>query len=1051
MGKIIIGKHFDLGGRELYEDRVETQQVVTAGKLNLAVAVVADGVGGENKGERAAQLAKDTFFSFLRGSLETDVPTLLTDAAQAANQAVYNEVKETGGASTTLAVAAILDDETLYVANVGDSRIYLCRNEKLTQLTLDHTFANVMPQQGRMSEEAARENPRAQVLMRALGPKERVPVDLGFYVGTTDYQVANERGRKGLPLKKGDSVLVCSDGLVKDSPKTKEPLTRPEEIIQVLNSQEGEKAARTLVAFALGRNADDNVSAAVLQVPDPERHKRAQAPVRRLAYAVAGLVVLLGVVITGFSLRARAVAGSNAETATIQAATQVAAATTVEVERATSAAVAGTATRIAFEQTAVAGTVAAFTPTPSLTPSPTPTARIPLIPGEIGAWFDSAGQRTPFTADEELLAGSDPINVNLSHEDNPADPSDGNLYLFPGSRLQFEGVTNEKIDVLVFQGSDLLIETGRYPEAELELIGESGTTTAYFLVRGSCMSVRYVEPNQVVASCYEGECRYRAQRTGEGELFPTGQQLTYDVETRTESGRRPIPLTELERYRQLLFRSTSGIEDVRRCIEPWLPDTPTPTPTLVPVIPTFTPSATPTRTPLGQRTSTPTPTPRPGTPTATPRPGTATATPPIPPSLTPTVTPTVHVNSPPVANNDNANVNEDGSATFSVTANDSDPDGNLDPGSASATSSPGNGTLTNNGGGSFTYTPDTNFNGSVSFIYRVCDMDNACDEATVNIQVAPENDSPVANDDSVSLNEDTPTTFNVTDNDSDVDGNLNPDSASATSSPANGSLTNSGGGSFTYTPNDNFNGSDSFNYQVCDTEQACDEATVSIEVRPKNDPPVANNDQASLDEDTSTSINVIANDSDVDGNLDPNSAMNTSEPSHGSLTENGNGSFTYTPEGNFNGSDSFDYRVCDTAGECDTASVSITVNPVNDPPVANGDNATTPKNTEVTIAVLANDSDPDGDSLDVTGVTDPSHGQARVNEDETVTYNPNQGFTGSDSFTYTISDGNGDTAQATVNVEVLRPLLQRIQLVDVVPNDSALFLNDLSYHRPVPN
>ncbi|MEW5987857.1 MAG: cadherin-like domain-containing protein, partial [Chloroflexota bacterium] len=754
---------------------------------------------------------------------------------------------------------------------------------------------------------------------------------------------------------------------------------------------------------------------------------------------------------TGFGLRARAVAGSNAETATIQAATQVAAAATVEVERATSAAVAGTATRFAFEQTAVAGTVAAFTPTPSPTPSPTPTARIPLIPGEIGAWFDSAGQRTPFTADEELLVGSDPINVNLNHEDNPADPNDGNLYLFPGSRLQFEDVNDEIIDVLVFEGSDLLIETGRYPEAELELIGESDTTTAYFVIQGSCMSVRYVEPNQVVASCYEGECRYRAQRTGEGELFPTGQQLTYDVETRTESGRRPIPLSELERYRQLLFKSSSGIEDVRRCIEPWLPDTPTPTPTPVPVIPTFTPSPTPTRTPLGQRTSTPTPTPRPGTATATPRPGTATATPPLPPSLTPTVTPTIHVNNPPVANNDNVNVNEDGSATFNVTANDSDPDGNLDPGSASATSSPGNGTLTNNGGGSFTYTPDPNFNGSVSFTYRVCDMDDACDEATVNIQVTSVNDRPVANDDSFSLNEDTQATISVTDNDSDIDGNLDPNSVTA-SDPPNGTLVDNGGGSFTYTPNENFNGSDSFSYQVCDTENACDDAMVSIEVRPKNDPPMANDDQSNLNEDTPTSINVTGNDSDPDGDLNPASAVAISGPSHGSLSDNdGNGSFTYTPYENYNGSDSFDYRVCDMAGECDTASVSLTINPVNDPPVASGDNATTPKNTEVTIAVLANDSDPDGDSLDVTEVTDPPHGQARVNGDETVTYNPNQGFTGSDSFTYTISDGNGGTAQATVNVEVLRPLLQRIQLVDVDSNDSALFLNDLSYHRPVPN
>ena len=120
-----------------------------------------------------------------------------------------------------------------------------------------------------MSREAAQANPRAEALMRAIGPRPKIPVDIGFYVNTIEPQVAASRGKGGLPLREGDSILVCSDGLIKDSHRNGQPFTRPEEIIRVLNTQEGEKAARSLVSFALGRDADDNVSAAVFANAGP--------------------------------------------------------------------------------------------------------------------------------------------------------------------------------------------------------------------------------------------------------------------------------------------------------------------------------------------------------------------------------------------------------------------------------------------------------------------------------------------------------------------------------------------------------------------------------------------------------------------------------------------------------------------------------------------------------------------------------------------------------------------------------------------------------------
>ncbi len=298
MSTILIGKHFDLGGREIYEDRVDAEAFTTAGGLKLAVAVVADGVGGRDRGERAAQLAKDGVLDALRRSTTTDVPTAVTQAVQYAAQAVYNETSKYPGTSTTLSVAVIQDDKHLFVANVGDSQVYLCRNKKITQLTLDHTFANMMAVEGVMSFEAAQQNPRAHVVMRALGPKPDVQVDIGFYVGTMDMQTAEARGRKGIPLQTGDTILVCSDGLTKDGADGK-PLIRPEEIWQVVSAQEEDKAARSLVSFALGRDASDNVSVALLQTPDKRRKAAATRRDPKVMAAVFGGIALVVIVLMG--------------------------------------------------------------------------------------------------------------------------------------------------------------------------------------------------------------------------------------------------------------------------------------------------------------------------------------------------------------------------------------------------------------------------------------------------------------------------------------------------------------------------------------------------------------------------------------------------------------------------------------------------------------------------------------------------------------------------------------------------------------------------------
>ncbi|SMH55637.1 Ig-like domain-containing protein [Maritimibacter sp. HL-12] len=185
---------------------------------------------------------------------------------------------------------------------------------------------------------------------------------------------------------------------------------------------------------------------------------------------------------------------------------------------------------------------------------------------------------------------------------------------------------------------------------------------------------------------------------------------------------------------------------------------------------------------------------------------------------------------------------------------------------------------------------------------------------------------------------------------------------------------------------------------------------------PQNEAPVGGDDHATTDEDTAVVIDVLANDTDVDG--DTLEVTEVGDPANGTAAINGDGTITYTPDADYNGPDSFTYTVSDGNGGTDTATVTIDVTPVNDDPVGVDDHATTDEDTAVVIDVLANDSDVDGDTLEVTEVGDPANGTAAINGDGTITYTPDADYNGSDSFTYTVSDGNGGTDTATVTIDV---------------------------------
>ena len=299
-------------------------------------------------------------------------------------------------------------------------------------------------------------------------------------------------------------------------------------------------------------------------------------------------------------------------------------------------------------------------------------------------------------------------------------------------------------------------------------------------------------------------------------------------------------------------------------------------------------------------------------------------------------------------------------------------------------------------------------------------------------------DAPVAEDDIYGAVEETPLVVGppgILGNDTDVNGDQLV--AVLLTGPSNGTLTLNGDGSFTYLPSPNFSGTDSFTYRAFDgttlpdgtpdPDSFSNAATVTIFVNAVNDPPITNPDVYLTDEDTPLAVNgpgVLANDASPEGL--PISAVLVTGPSHASsFLLAPNGSFSYVPAPNFNGLDSFTYRARDANGLAGpVTTVSIVINPVSDPGNPVDDAFSVAENQVLFVAapgVLANDTDPDNTVSELWSflISGPSNGALLLDSNGSFTYTSNANFSGTDTFTYRISDGESlapDTATVTITV-----------------------------------
>jgi len=382
---------------------------------------------------------------------------------------------------------------------------------------------------------------------------------------------------------------------------------------------------------------------------------------------------------------------------------------------------------------------------------------------------------------------------------------------------------------------------------------------------------------------------------------------------------------------------------------------------------------------------------------------------------------TLNINSiddAPVAVDDTVNVEMNATTSIDVLINDYDPDEPYTPQfltiDSIGTPSHGTASIVAN---RIEYTPDTLYLGPDTITYTIRDQDGyISNTATVYITVSTDNNPPIAEWASYTTDEDIPVIWTLSG--SDIDGT--PVTFSVLQNPLNGNVSISSTGYFIYTPDEDYSGIDSFTFTVSDGVFTSNIAIINITIDPVNDAPIAILDSVTTDEDTPLSFDPTLNDTDAE--WDPISILSFTQPLNGTASASGN-TITYMPDTDYCGSDTMEYIAQDDSGlQSNVGSISITINCINDAPIASWATYTMTGNalssSGNTLSAVLYGYDVDGDSLSYTIVQNVSWWTLTITGASWV-YEPNIGFSGTESFTYFISDGTLDSTIETILIEVV--------------------------------
>jgi VCBS repeat-containing protein len=328
---------------------------------------------------------------------------------------------------------------------------------------------------------------------------------------------------------------------------------------------------------------------------------------------------------------------------------------------------------------------------------------------------------------------------------------------------------------------------------------------------------------------------------------------------------------------------------------------------------------------------------------------------------------------------------------------------------------PAHGSLVRNADGTLSYTADVTYAGEDTLTYVVSDGAVQSAPVTLHITVLPANTAPVANDAAVQLLEDGSIVLDFTAFGSDAENDAL--TTLITAPPAHGTLEQGADGRWIYRPAANFFGTDEVHFKLNDGRLDSSEAVLSLTVTSVNDAPTLSGQHLVLAEDGVAIIDPLALAADVEG--DSLSALLVAGPAHGSLAVDADGRFSYRPDPDYFGSDSFTYKVTDGQADSEAVTVNLTVTPVNDAPVLHDQAAALDEDGQVTLDPLASAFDVEGDALRAFVVDGPANGSVAVNADGSFTYTPNPLFHGQDSFTYKVNDGMADSNVATIRLTVV--------------------------------
>ena len=572
------------------EDFCAHERIETAGGLELQIALVCDGAGGGQFGERASRLAAETILSSLRQSQEQHIPQLLIDAIEDANVAVYDELQGSGYSTAAVIAIDVKDNPPygrIFIASVGDSPIFVMRSEKsqvrgekyhtrLIRLNTDHTVLNEHILQGGDPRDLDAPNPHA--LTRALGrDRDDTGVDVGIYTERGKDFVspgrAQQIGTKGLKAHEGDTIFAVSDGVTDINPDDGLPFIHEEEFINHTLDDNVERAAKILITYAMSRRPNDNVSIALIFIPGDRTPVQIGGLSRtaKIALTITGALATLVILALIFSLRGSQSAAQSAE----QTATRAAQVALAEYSDALATRT-QTVNEIFQTQTAV---VLSATPTPTLTPTFTLTPLPTATPRATLASVDQIGLQK-FLINDQLVAlinaqitsPGRPSYVLLTGDqvDNSEPPAE--MIMLPDSNVNVSDVDNRpsrlRVSMSVNPDTSVLISPQRYvggvdisvPNQDVSLFSDN-----------TCFSVNYTPSNDLALGCYAGDksCTYRVGTVQNN--VPVGQQVHINLQGTSPivSGMDNINGQQAEMYYTTVLSTAGTGDSVLSCLMPF--------------------------------------------------------------------------------------------------------------------------------------------------------------------------------------------------------------------------------------------------------------------------------------------------------------------------------------------------------------------------------------------------------------------------------------------------------------------------------------------------